>query len=275
MVGAAPPPAGGGQNTGMRIHYLLPACANACAPAAGAGNAVRGLSAQARRSRRCAVSKATRSASSTATRCGSRRTTAARRSCCGWWASMPPRSASPSPEARAALQELVQGQPLRLETAGRDTMADRWAILYAGTRNLNRTMVQEGHAWSTRCWGMTAGPAVADERTPRRWAAASTAGRYGDAARLPARAWALFRRRRRRWRRRKVGGALGNARPAAGRCERRKLLSLRRVVVALRADELVCGGHLVPAQLPRRTDGRQPRRRALRAAVVPAMSPPA
>lgn len=164
MVGAAPPPAGGGQNTGMGTWTIC---------AAGLRQRVRLLLALAMLFAAFGASAAqppVRSVEGRAQRVVDGDTL--------WFApddgSAPqllrlvgidaPEICQPwGPEARAALQELVQGQPLRLEIAGRDTYGRLLGTLYAGTRNLNRTLVQEGHAWSTR-YKYDRGPYVADER---------------------------------------------------------------------------------------------------------------
>jgi micrococcal nuclease len=66
-------------------------------------------------------------------------------------------------EARAALSELVLGKEVSVKTVGRDTHGRTLGTLYLGTQNVNKLMVQEGHAWSTR-YKFDRGPYVADER---------------------------------------------------------------------------------------------------------------
>ena len=105
-------------------------------------------------------------------------------------------------------------------------------------------------------------------------ARAARSTRCGDAARLPAGPRAV---------RPSVGRACSGLRPPApdapaasgvGTAARRfagdsgERVPLRRPH-ALLADAVVRGGPLLPGELPRRADGRQPRRRALRKAVVP------
>jgi endonuclease YncB( thermonuclease family) len=65
--------------------------------------------------------------------------------------------------AKAALEELVAGQTLRLRLEGRDVHGRQLGTVFVGERNINRVMVQEGHAWSTR-YKWDHGPYVADER---------------------------------------------------------------------------------------------------------------
>lgn len=66
-------------------------------------------------------------------------------------------------EAKHALAELVERQAVRVELDGVDTYGRRLGTVYVDTRNINRTMVQEGHAWSAR-YKWDRGPYVADER---------------------------------------------------------------------------------------------------------------
>jgi len=66
-------------------------------------------------------------------------------------------------QAKQALTEQVQGKPVSLKTNGLDSYGRTLATVYFDTLNVNRWMVQEGHAWSTRTkWDR--GPYVADER---------------------------------------------------------------------------------------------------------------
>ena len=67
------------------------------------------------------------------------------------------------PEARAALAELVQGKQVSVRTVGRDSHGRTLGTVYLGTQNINKLMVQEGHAWSSR-YKYDRGPYVADER---------------------------------------------------------------------------------------------------------------
>ena len=67
------------------------------------------------------------------------------------------------PEARQALADLVLDQQVSVKTVGRDTHGRTLGTLYLGTQNINKLMVQEGHAWSTR-YKYDRGPYVADER---------------------------------------------------------------------------------------------------------------
>jgi micrococcal nuclease len=50
-------------------------------------------------------------------------------------------------EARTALAQKVQGQPVRLEPHGRDQYDRLLGTLWIDQRNLNRELVAEGHAW--------------------------------------------------------------------------------------------------------------------------------
>jgi endonuclease YncB( thermonuclease family) len=67
------------------------------------------------------------------------------------------------PEAKKALAELVLGQQVSVKTSGRDTHGRTLGTLFLGTQNINKTLVQEGHAWSHR-YKYDRGPYVADER---------------------------------------------------------------------------------------------------------------
>jgi micrococcal nuclease len=66
-------------------------------------------------------------------------------------------------EARAALSERVLGQEVSVKTVGRDSHGRTLGTLYLGAQNINKLMVQEGHAWSAR-YKYDRGPYVADER---------------------------------------------------------------------------------------------------------------
>ena len=50
-------------------------------------------------------------------------------------------------EARAALEQKVRGQPIRLEPHGRDQYDRLLGTLWIAQRNLNRELIAEGHAW--------------------------------------------------------------------------------------------------------------------------------
>ena len=67
------------------------------------------------------------------------------------------------PEARQALLELVLKKSVSVRPSGQDTYGRTLGTLYLDTLNVNKTMVQEGHAWSTRT-KYDRGPYVADER---------------------------------------------------------------------------------------------------------------
>jgi endonuclease YncB( thermonuclease family) len=67
------------------------------------------------------------------------------------------------PQAKQALAELVLGQQVSVKTVGRDTHGRTLGTVYLGTQNINKTLVQEGHAWSSR-YKFDRGPYVADER---------------------------------------------------------------------------------------------------------------
>jgi micrococcal nuclease len=49
--------------------------------------------------------------------------------------------------ARAALEQKVRGQPVHLESHGRDQYDRLLGTLWIDQRNLNRELVAEGHAW--------------------------------------------------------------------------------------------------------------------------------
>ena len=70
------------------------------------------------------------------------------------------------PEAKQALAEWVLGRPVSVRTVGRDSYGRTLGTLYLDERNINKLMVQEGHAWSTR-YKYDRGPYVADERMAR------------------------------------------------------------------------------------------------------------
>lgn len=66
-------------------------------------------------------------------------------------------------QAKQALAELVVGKQVTAQTQGQDTYGRTLATVFVDTLNVNKTMVQEGHAWSTR-YKFDRGPFVADER---------------------------------------------------------------------------------------------------------------
>ena len=67
------------------------------------------------------------------------------------------------PEAKQELSDRVLGQQVSVKTVGRDMHGRTLGTLYLGTQNINKLMVQEGHAWSSR-YKYDRGPYVADER---------------------------------------------------------------------------------------------------------------
>lgn len=70
------------------------------------------------------------------------------------------------PEARAALSEWVLGRTVRVKTVGRDSHGRTLGTVYLDERNINKLMVEEGHAWSSR-FKYDRGPYVAAERMAR------------------------------------------------------------------------------------------------------------
>lgn len=70
------------------------------------------------------------------------------------------------PEAKRALADLVQGKQVSVRTVGRDTHGRTLGTLFLGEQNINKLLVQEGHAWSSR-YKYDRGPYVADERMAR------------------------------------------------------------------------------------------------------------
>lgn len=70
------------------------------------------------------------------------------------------------PEAKQELSDRVLGQQVSVKTVGRDTHGRTLGTLYLDTQNINKLMVQEGHAWSSR-YKYDRGPYVADERMAR------------------------------------------------------------------------------------------------------------
>jgi endonuclease YncB( thermonuclease family) len=67
------------------------------------------------------------------------------------------------PEAKQALAELLLGKQVIVKTVGRDSYGRTLGTVYLDTQNINKLMVQEGHAWRTR-YRYDRGPYVADER---------------------------------------------------------------------------------------------------------------
>jgi endonuclease YncB( thermonuclease family) len=173
------------------------------------------------------------------------------------------------PEARRALQDLVLNKAVSVRVSGRDTHGRTLGTLYLDTLNVNRSMVQEGHAWSNR-YKFDRGPYVADERMAK--ALSRGLNRDGGAV-MPK----DFRRDHGpcTCRDGAEGGAGRRGRPQrrAGGCRgHRRAVPLRRPH-ALLADAVLRGSHLLPDALPGCEDGRQPRRCALRKAVVSAVAP--
>jgi micrococcal nuclease len=67
------------------------------------------------------------------------------------------------PEAKLALQDLVLKKTVSVRVVGRDTHGRTLGTLYLDALNVNKAMVQEGHAWSSR-YKFDRGPYVAEER---------------------------------------------------------------------------------------------------------------
>jgi endonuclease YncB( thermonuclease family) len=67
------------------------------------------------------------------------------------------------PEAKRALQDLVLNKSVSVRVSGRDTHGRTLGTLYLDKLNVNKTLVQEGHAWSHR-YKYDRGPYVAEER---------------------------------------------------------------------------------------------------------------
>ena len=80
------------------------------------------------------------------------------------------------PEAKRALQDLVLNKAVSVRVSGRDTHGRTLGTLYLDTLNVNKTLVQEGHAWSNR-YKYDRGPYVAEERMAK----ALSRGFNGDA----------------------------------------------------------------------------------------------
>lgn len=70
------------------------------------------------------------------------------------------------PEATHALADWVLQRHVVVKTVGRDTYGRTLGTVYLDGRNINKAMVQEGHAWSTRT-RYDRGPYVADEYMAR------------------------------------------------------------------------------------------------------------
>ncbi len=70
------------------------------------------------------------------------------------------------PEAREALRELVLHKGVSVRGSGRDTYGRTLGTVFLDGLNVNKKMVQEGHAWSAR-YKYDHGPYVADERMAR------------------------------------------------------------------------------------------------------------
>lgn len=83
------------------------------------------------------------------------------------------------PEARDALRDLVQGKTVQFRTVGKDSYGRTLATLYVdGTLEVNRALVKEGNAWSTRV-RYDRGPYVSEERMAK--ALGRGLNRAGDA----------------------------------------------------------------------------------------------
>jgi micrococcal nuclease len=66
-------------------------------------------------------------------------------------------------QARQALADLVLHKSVSVRVSGHDSYGRTLGTLFLDTLNVNKTMVQEGHAWSSR-YRFDRGPYVADER---------------------------------------------------------------------------------------------------------------
>jgi micrococcal nuclease len=168
-------------------------------------------------------------------------------------------------ESTAALTALALGRNVVVRVAARDEHGRSVGKVFDGGKDLGDRMVRDGQAWSSR-YQYDRGPYVSEERMAGAQARLARCRRRDPAARLPQAARPLRRRRG------QAGGgrASGNA---GGRCGLRgQGRELRRPPV-LFANDFLRRGHLVPEELPRRQDGRRPRRRAVRAAVVSKVKP--
>jgi endonuclease YncB( thermonuclease family) len=67
------------------------------------------------------------------------------------------------PEARAALADLVLKKQVIVRVSGRDSHGRTLGTVFLDGLNVNKALVQEGHAWSSR-YKYDRGPYVADER---------------------------------------------------------------------------------------------------------------
>ncbi len=67
------------------------------------------------------------------------------------------------PQAKRALQDLVLNKAVSVRVSGRDTHGRTLGTLYLDTLNVNKSLVQDGHAWSSR-YKYDRGPYVAEER---------------------------------------------------------------------------------------------------------------
>lgn len=70
------------------------------------------------------------------------------------------------PQAKEALAERVLGKEVSVKTVGHDVHGRTLGTLFVGAQNINKLLVQEGHAWSSR-FKYDRGPYVADERMAR------------------------------------------------------------------------------------------------------------
>lgn len=67
------------------------------------------------------------------------------------------------PEAKQALKELVLKKAVNARVSGHDIHGRTLGTVFVDNLNVNKTLVQEGHAWSSR-YKFDRGPYVADER---------------------------------------------------------------------------------------------------------------
>lgn len=67
------------------------------------------------------------------------------------------------PESRAALADLVLRKQVSVRVSGHDVHGRTLGTVYLGDLNVNKALVQEGHAWSSR-YKYDRGPYVAAER---------------------------------------------------------------------------------------------------------------
>jgi len=66
-------------------------------------------------------------------------------------------------QAKRALQDLVLNKAVSVRVSGRDTHGRTLGTLYLDSLNVNKSLVQDGHAWSSR-YKYDRGPYVAEER---------------------------------------------------------------------------------------------------------------